>query len=272
MIQRFRKKAVVISAEQFFPGISRIEDVEQKGFAPEGGPLFVMQTLEGEMRVRPGDWIITGVAGERYPCRADIFSATYEPAEEDMRMRTLKRTVVDDLFDEIKEKAYRYAPEGVILASGRTSHHYFDLKKVFCTGKGNRLWAEWFRGAVLPIVRSIDAVGGPELGAVFPAGSLTAHLDLPSFVVRKESKTHGTRAMVEGVLPAHGRVIMLEDAITTGGSVWRAIEEVERQGVTVVGIACMVLRAEELIPALRRYPIWAPWTLESFVARTQQAG
>ena len=36
-------------------------------------------TLEGTMRACVGDWIITGVAGERYPCKPEVFSATYEP-------------------------------------------------------------------------------------------------------------------------------------------------------------------------------------------------
>ncbi|HEX8894456.1 MAG TPA: hypothetical protein VF783_14090 [Terriglobales bacterium] len=40
-----------------------------------------IDTLEGGHIVCPGDWIITGVAGEHYPCKADIFAATYEPAE-----------------------------------------------------------------------------------------------------------------------------------------------------------------------------------------------
>jgi len=40
-----------------------------------------IDTLEGGHNVCPGDWIITGVKGERYPCKPDIFAATYEPAE-----------------------------------------------------------------------------------------------------------------------------------------------------------------------------------------------
>lgn len=40
-----------------------------------------IDTLEGGHRVCPGDWIITGVAGERYPCKPEIFEATYEPVE-----------------------------------------------------------------------------------------------------------------------------------------------------------------------------------------------
>ncbi len=40
-----------------------------------------IDTLEGGHTVCPGDWIITGVKGERYPCKPDIFDVTYEPAE-----------------------------------------------------------------------------------------------------------------------------------------------------------------------------------------------
>lgn len=42
----------------------------------------VIETLEGDMTANPGDWIIKGVAGELYPCKPDIFAATYELAEE----------------------------------------------------------------------------------------------------------------------------------------------------------------------------------------------
>lgn len=43
-----------------------------------------INTLEGMMTVCPGDWIITGVKGEYYPCKPDIFEATYEPAWEEL--------------------------------------------------------------------------------------------------------------------------------------------------------------------------------------------
>lgn len=42
-----------------------------------------VQTLEGRMFVSPGDWIITGVKGEKYPCKPDVFAQTYEPADAD---------------------------------------------------------------------------------------------------------------------------------------------------------------------------------------------
>ena len=52
--------------------------VEQAGYGPVYG---IIPTLEGPMKVSVGDWIIRGVQGEFYPCKPDIFRATYEEAE-----------------------------------------------------------------------------------------------------------------------------------------------------------------------------------------------
>ena len=70
---RFRKRPVVIEAVQHYPGTDTpgVCWCENEGFPH-------IHTLEGIMRVSPFDWIITGVKGEQYPCRADIFEATYE--------------------------------------------------------------------------------------------------------------------------------------------------------------------------------------------------
>ena len=70
---KFRKRPIVIEAEQWFPGI-RIDGMLLNN---EGQPII--ETLEGDMLVSPGDWVITGVKGEKYPCKPDIFEASYEP-------------------------------------------------------------------------------------------------------------------------------------------------------------------------------------------------
>lgn len=62
---KFRKKPVVVEAEQWNESV-----------------YCDIETLEGVMRVNPGDWIITGVKGEKYPCKYDIFEMTYEPVED----------------------------------------------------------------------------------------------------------------------------------------------------------------------------------------------
>lgn len=86
---KYRKKPVVIEAKQ----LSEENYTEIKGWinGDDGtgtahpaylgsGPISVcIRTLEGEMRADVGDWIIKGVKGEFYPCKPDIFDATYEP-------------------------------------------------------------------------------------------------------------------------------------------------------------------------------------------------
>ena len=77
---KFRKKPIVIEAEQFDPDNKPwpdgVYEIEMHGFLDWG---FRIKTLEGIMRVTPDDWIITGIKGERYPCKPDIFEETYEP-------------------------------------------------------------------------------------------------------------------------------------------------------------------------------------------------
>ena len=70
---KFRKKPVVIEAELYKPGMEDGFDEEMK--------LPYIKKLDGRHCISPGDWIITGIKGERYPCKPDIFEATYEPAE-----------------------------------------------------------------------------------------------------------------------------------------------------------------------------------------------
>lgn len=101
---KFRKKPVVVEAQQWFPpgdprhdpamlsdrkgntvsppDYRRVGDLYQfTTIRGMGDDIFLIRTLEGDLKVRPGDWIITGVAGEKYPCKPDIFEATYEPVD-----------------------------------------------------------------------------------------------------------------------------------------------------------------------------------------------
>lgn len=88
---KYRKKPVVIEAFLWTGGPDQQEDpiwmkdaIQQGTVYFQGGnePHLTFETLEGPMRVSRGDYIIKGVKGELYPCKPDIFAATYEPAEE----------------------------------------------------------------------------------------------------------------------------------------------------------------------------------------------
>lgn len=84
-VKKYRKKPVVIEAVRFEKPFSAVKEFcpplklihESVGNAIAFGTI---QTLEGEMRADIGDWIIKGVQGEFYPCKPDIFEATYEEA------------------------------------------------------------------------------------------------------------------------------------------------------------------------------------------------
>ncbi|MGY6273500.1 hypothetical protein ACXIUT_27850 [Achromobacter denitrificans] len=79
--KQFRKKPVVVQAVQYpcaHPALQRCS-CDANSACSSCGREFIM-TLEGPLNVSPGDWIITGVQGEHYPCKPDIFAATYEEA------------------------------------------------------------------------------------------------------------------------------------------------------------------------------------------------
>lgn len=84
---KFRKKPVVIDAYHWNPPEPAdkapewfYEACQAHLIIPEFNNTVTIRTLEGTMHAMPGDWIIRGVKGEFYPCKPDIFEATYEPA------------------------------------------------------------------------------------------------------------------------------------------------------------------------------------------------
>lgn len=76
---RYRKKPVVIEARQFCSVNGSAVAAWCGGQHDDVLHRLVIHTLEGDMIAQSGDWIIKGVQGEFYPCRSDIFEATYEP-------------------------------------------------------------------------------------------------------------------------------------------------------------------------------------------------
>lgn len=87
----FRKKPVEVEAVRFTGSstseaairrwINGLDYTEPTVHTRDLKSMFIL-TMEGTMEARPGDWIIKGVAGEFYPCKPDIFEATYEPVED----------------------------------------------------------------------------------------------------------------------------------------------------------------------------------------------
>ena len=143
------------------------------------------------------------------------------------------------------------------LASGEKSNIYCDGKKLALTGKGSAAIAD----AISCILSDIkyDAIAGMEMGAIpmIAAAGLrlfdTQQRDLPMLVIRKESKSYGTQKRIEGPLPeSPARVIMLEDVVTSGGSVIKAIDVIEAAGHEVILAISMLDRESGGIEALEK--------------------
>ena len=169
------------------------------------------------------------------------------------------------LIELIKEKSLRFGD--FTLTSGKKASYYLDGKQLTLDSEGSLLVAN----AILEIAENekIDCVGGMTLGADPMVGSvLTAAgfkgVPLQGFIVRKEAKQHGTEKWIEGILTKDARVLILEDVITTGGSVLRAIRRVEESGGHVIRTVCIVDRLEGGGPFLQKqgYPLIALTTIE----------
>lgn len=154
-----------------------------------------------------------------------------------------KYAALKDLLD---KKAFERRQ--VVLSSGRTSHYYFDGRKVSLTPEGAYLIGE----IICDMIKNdrVDAVGGLTMGAdpiVAAVGVAAYHrnMDISLFIVRKEAKKHGTMRLIEGPpLSAGQRVVVVDDVITTGGSVVKAVEAVREAGCQVVKAIVLVDRQE----------------------------
>jgi orotate phosphoribosyltransferase len=138
----------------------------------------------------------------------------------------------------------------VTLASGKESDFFIDCKQTILTAEGHAL-AGSLMYAALDQLPECAAVGGVELGGC-PLASAVSLISfqkgrpLPALYVRKATKDHGTKKLVEGdkSIVAGMPVVLLEDVVTTGGSSLRAVEALKAAGVNVVGIVALVDRLE----------------------------
>ena len=156
---------------------------------------------------------------------------------------------------EIAEKVGAFLHGDFTLSSGLKSDHYFDGKKITLSPEG----AYWVGKAVFDELAGIDvdAIGGLAIGAdpIVSAVALVSHLEgkpIPSFIVREMSKEHGTRKKIEGHLKEGSKVAIVDDVITTGGSVTKAIEAVEAANCKVVKVIVIVDRHEGGSDKLKR--------------------
>lgn len=135
------------------------------------------------------------------------------------------------------------------LASGRRSRYYIDARLTTMTGEGQILVGEVCFEAIQEAGWAPEFVGGMTLGADPVAYAIAHHATrtgaaLDAFTVRKEAKGHGTGRQIEGGLAPGARVVVVEDSVTTGGSLLRALDVVAAHGAIILGVLALVDRQE----------------------------
>ncbi len=135
-----------------------------------------------------------------------------------------------------------------ILSSGKESDYYIDARLTTLHPEGVYLVGKIFLDEIAKSPE-IKAVGGPTMGADPIVGSILVLSNqkghpLDGFIVRKNEKDHGTGKLIEGNLKSGYGVAIVEDVITTGRSVFWAIDAVEKSGAVVKKVLVMVDREE----------------------------
>jgi len=149
------------------------------------------------------------------------------------------------LLELLKSKALEIRK--VTLSSGRTSDYYLDCKRVTLSPEGAFLTAKLMLEMIRP---EVCAVGGLTLGAdpIVSSIAVLSHMqgrDLSALIVRKEPKKHGTMSFVEGPrLDEGAKVAVVEDVVTSGASLLRAIERIAAAGYQPVQALTLLDRQE----------------------------
>jgi orotate phosphoribosyltransferase len=153
------------------------------------------------------------------------------------------------LHDLLRERAFQ--EREIVLSSGLRSNFYIDCKQVSLDAEGAHLIGCLFTSLIDELAPHAQAVGGLTLGAD-PLATATSLISfqrgkaLAAFIVRKEPKGHGTGQWIEHTSGLHSgaEVVVVEDVVTTGASMLRAVDRVVAAGFRVAHCLALVDRLE----------------------------
>lgn len=149
-------------------------------------------------------------------------------------------TARESLIDELRTHALVVGE--VTLTSGAIARYYVDAKRAILRPAGFRALASLVAEQAAEL--GATAVGGMTMGAdPVACAALAGGADVKAFFVRKEAKQHGLARRVEGpLLDDSDRCLVVEDVVTTGGSTVKAIQALQAERRTIVGVVSVLDR------------------------------
>jgi orotate phosphoribosyltransferase len=161
-------------------------------------------------------------------------------------------TIRDDLARAFHDtQSFKWDPiKGFTLASGQTSPFYIDCRSLMAHPGSRRLVANLACEALRPV--EFNCLGGLEIGAISIATSISdfAFAAQPprtwrTFVVRKQAKDHGLGKLIEGAFQPGDRAVIVDDVLTSGGSLLKAVAAARGAGLVVTHALVIVDRKEQ---------------------------
>lgn len=164
------------------------------------------------------------------------------------RMLPLKAQLANAFHD---THSFKWDPAtGFTLASGLKSPFYIDCRSLMAHPRSRRLVAQLAYESLRTI--ELDCLGGLEIGAISIATSISdfAFVAEPArtwrtFVVRKQAKDHGLGKLIEGSFQPGDRAVIVDDVLTSGGSLLKAVAAARGAGLTVTHALVIVDRKEQ---------------------------
>jgi orotate phosphoribosyltransferase len=163
-------------------------------------------------------------------------------------MVTVKEQLAKAFYD---TQSFKWDKEkGFMLASGLTSPFYVDCRSLMAHPSARRLVGQLSHEALAGV--TIDCLGGLELGAIAIATTISdfcygaiPRRDMRTFVVRKQAKDHGLGKLIEGAVRPGDRALIVDDVLTSGGSLLKAVAAARQAGLVVDQALVIVDRKEQ---------------------------
>lgn len=150
----------------------------------------------------------------------------------------------------VTTQSFRTNPAGFKLASGAISPYYVDCR-VLMAYPGPRLLAAQLAATMIQDL-TLECIGGLEIGAIAIATAISdqgyrgqPQREWRTFVVRKQAKDHGTSKLIDGAIRAGDRALIVDDVLTSGGSVIKAVLAAREAGLQVSHALVLVDREEQ---------------------------